>query len=202
MFGPGYTAGCPVLLGDRGRLHFVVHLANHDVTLCAVWRAPLAKLQTYKRRMGWSFSWASSFGSDFNYDFQAAHTKEQQQSGAGEHNFRAIDMRPEWQASREELPGMSAFALEDGGVYCTYSAYARGLEGLWGMYQGSIARHAGTTRPLTGGAATTSTTASDACGRGDTSALPARFRRPHHLMKGRRRWNAPPGHLGGPPRGS
>src|SRR3989440_5076742 len=85
MFGPEYTAGCPscsaIADGFNGS---VVHLANHDVTLCAVSRAPLAKLQAYKRRMGWSFPWASSFGSDFNYDFQAAHTKEQEQSGVGE----------------------------------------------------------------------------------------------------------------------
>jgi len=77
MFGPDYTAGCPscsaIADGFNGS---VVHLASHDVTLYAVSRAPLAKLQAYKRRMGWSFPWASSFGSDFNYDFQAAVTKE------------------------------------------------------------------------------------------------------------------------------
>jgi predicted dithiol-disulfide oxidoreductase (DUF899 family) len=156
MFGPDYTAGCPscsaIADGFDG---FVVHLANHDVTLCAVSRAPLAKLQAYKQRMGWSFPWASSFDSDFNYDFQAAHTKEQQQSGAGEYNFGAMDMRPaleagkeslwvselasgvgtDWATYRRELPGVSVFALEDGVVYHTYSAYARGLDGLWGMYQ-------------------------------------------------------------------
>jgi predicted dithiol-disulfide oxidoreductase (DUF899 family) len=156
MFGPDYTAGCPscsaIADGFNG---FVVHLANHDVTLSAVSRAPLAKLQAYKQRMGWSFPWASSFGGDFNYDFQAALTSEQQQSGSGEYNFRAIDMRPElestedrpwvtaltsgigtdWATYRRELPGMSAFVLEDGDVYHTYSAYERGLDGLWGMYQ-------------------------------------------------------------------
>ena len=156
MFGPEYTAGCPscsaIADGFNGS---VVHLANHDVTLCAVSRAPLAKLQAYKRRMGWSFPWASSFDSDFNFDFQAALTRQQQQSGTGEYNFRAMDMRPELEASedspwvsvltsglgtdwatyRRELPGVSAFALEDGVVYHTYSAYARGLDGLWGMYQ-------------------------------------------------------------------
>jgi predicted dithiol-disulfide oxidoreductase (DUF899 family) len=76
MFGPEYAAGCPncsaIADGFDGS---VVHLANHDVTLCAVSRAPLAKVQTYKRRMGWSFPWASSFGTDFNYDFHVAHTK-------------------------------------------------------------------------------------------------------------------------------
>jgi predicted dithiol-disulfide oxidoreductase (DUF899 family) len=155
MFGPEYTAGCPACsaIAD-GFDGFVVHLANHDVTLCAVSRAPLAKLHAYKRRMGWSFPWASSFGSDFNYDFQAAYTEEQQQSGLVEHNFRTMDVRPSLEAGKEgplaewaastgtdwatysrEAPGMSAFALQDGVVYHTYSAYARGVDGLWGMYQ-------------------------------------------------------------------
>jgi len=155
MFGPEYTAGCPACsaIAD-GFDGFVVHLANHDVTLCAVSRAPLAKLQAYKRRMGWSFPWASSFGSDFNYDFQAAYTEEQQQSGVGEYNFRAMDsgssldagkegplaewaarVGTDWSTYTREAPGMSTFALEGGVVYHTYSAYARGLDGLWGMYQ-------------------------------------------------------------------
>src|ERR671936_1259391 len=95
MFGPGYTAGCPACsaIAD-GFDGFVVHLASHDVTLCAISRAPLAKLQAYKRRMGWSFPWASSFGSDFNYDFQVSQTEEQQQSGGGEYNFRPVDPTP------------------------------------------------------------------------------------------------------------
>src|ERR671929_1903784 len=92
MFGPDYTAGCPscsaIADGFNG---FVVHLANHHVMLWAVSRAPLAKLQAFKRRMGWSFPWASSHDSDFNYDFQAAITEEQQQSGAVEYNFRTVD---------------------------------------------------------------------------------------------------------------
>jgi predicted dithiol-disulfide oxidoreductase (DUF899 family) len=155
MLGPEYTAGCPscsaIADGFDG---FVVHLANHDVTLAAVSRAPLAKVQAYKRRMGWSFPWASSFDSDFNYDFHAAFTQEQQQSGIVDYNFREMDVRPALEAPKEsplgrvaagagtdpatftrEAPGMSAFALEDGVVYHTYSAYARGLDGLWGMYQ-------------------------------------------------------------------
>ena len=152
MFGPEYTAGCPSCsaIAD-GFDNSVVHLANHDVTLAAVSRAPLAKLQTYKRRMGWSFPWASSSDSDFNYDFHVAHTREEWQSGATEYNFRAVDFRPaekspalaEWAATvgtdfatyRREGPGMSAFALEDGVVYHTYSAYERGIDVLWGMYQ-------------------------------------------------------------------
>jgi predicted dithiol-disulfide oxidoreductase (DUF899 family) len=112
-------------------------------------RAPLAKLQAYKRRMGWTFPWASSFGSDFNVSF----TEEQQREGAIEYNYErgghAMDATvvPEPVAKNaamtgtdvatytRERPGMSAFALEDGIVYHTYSTYARGLDGLWGMYQ-------------------------------------------------------------------
>jgi predicted dithiol-disulfide oxidoreductase (DUF899 family) len=154
MFGPEYTAGCPscsaIADGFDGS---VVHLANHDVTLCAVSRAPLPKLQANKRRMGWSFPWASSFDSDFNYDFGTSITEEQQRSGVVEYNFRSMDVTPMLDAGdspidaiaaglgtdtatyTRELPGMSAFALEDGVVYHTYSAYTRGLDGLWGMYQ-------------------------------------------------------------------
>jgi predicted dithiol-disulfide oxidoreductase (DUF899 family) len=152
MFGPEYTAGCPSCsaIADGS----VVHLENHDVAFTAVSRAPLEKLQAYKRRMGWSFPWASSYGSDFNYDFGVAYTEEQQRSGVVEYNFRAMDVRPSVEAGQQspiaeiaaglgtdvatytrEAPGMSAFAFEDGVVYRTYSAYARGLDGLWGMYQ-------------------------------------------------------------------
>jgi predicted dithiol-disulfide oxidoreductase (DUF899 family) len=139
MFGPDYTAGCPTCstIAD-GFNGFVVHLANHDVMLCAVSRAPLAKLQAYKRRMGWSFPWASSFGSDFNYDFQVTFTKDQQQSGVVQYNFRAMDTRTELSDPQilpvfgtdvatmtREAPGMSAFALEDGVVYHLFGVHAR-----------------------------------------------------------------------------
>ena len=154
MFGPDYTAGCPscsaIADGFNGS---AVHLANHDVTLCAVSRAPLTKLQAYKERMGWSFPWASSFGGDFNYDFHVSHTEEEWRSGVTEYNFRDVDLRmPEgqenpfiaeitasvgtdWPTYRREGPGMSAFVIEDGVVYHTYSAYERGIDALWGMYQ-------------------------------------------------------------------
>ncbi len=154
MFGPDYNAGCPscsaIADGFNGS---VAHLASHDVTLSAVSRAPLARLQAYKKRMGWSFPWASSFGSDFNYDFGVAHTRQEWESGATEYNFQTSDFRPsaqdsagmdefaagivgtDWPTYRREGPGVSAFALDDGVVYHTYSAYARGLDGLWGMYQ-------------------------------------------------------------------
>jgi predicted dithiol-disulfide oxidoreductase (DUF899 family) len=155
MFGPDYKAGCPscsaIADGFNGS---AVHLANHDVTLCVVSRAPFAKLQAYKRRMGWTFPWASSFDSDFNYEFQASVTKEEWQAGAVDYNFRTVDLRlpdggerdpfiakltssvgTDWATYRQEGPGVSAFVLEDGVVYHTYSAYGRGIDGLWGMYQ-------------------------------------------------------------------
>jgi predicted dithiol-disulfide oxidoreductase (DUF899 family) len=154
MFGPDYTAGCPSCsaIAD-GYDGFVVHLANHDVTLCAVSRAPLAKLQAYKRRMGWTFPWASALGGDFNFDFNVSITDEQQRTGDIEYNYRrsghamlatpvpepvaqfAAACGTDAAAYRRERPGMSAFVLEDGAVYHTYSTYARGLDGLWGMYQ-------------------------------------------------------------------
>ena len=154
MFGPDYKAGCPscsaIADGFDG---FAVHLANHDVMLSAVSRAPLAKLQAYKRRMGWSFPWASSFEGDFNFDFSAGFTETQQRQQGIEYNYRreapmVREPAPGGGAATHaamsgtdpatylrERPGMSAFALEDGVVYHTYSAYGRGLDGLWGMYQ-------------------------------------------------------------------
>ena len=165
MFGPDYTAGCPscstIADGFDG---FAVHLANHDVALSAVSRAPLAKLQAYKRRMDWTFPWASSLDSDFNSDFNVWFTAEQQRQGGIEYNYRreaaareplAAESVQEPQVRGGEAPvakmaamtgtdvatytrdrpGLSAFALEDGVVYHTYSSYARGLDGLWGMYQ-------------------------------------------------------------------
>ncbi|MGH8201895.1 MAG: DUF899 domain-containing protein [Steroidobacteraceae bacterium] len=154
MFGPDYAAGCPScsMIAD-GFNGFVAHLASHDVTLCAVSRAPLPKLQEYKRRLGWTFPWASSFGSDFNFDFNIAITEAQQRAGGSEYNYRHAahpldsDSAPPAVAQfaaacgtdvngyRRDRPGMSAFVLEDGAVYHTYSTYARGLDVLWGAYQ-------------------------------------------------------------------
>ena len=155
MFGPEYKAGCPscsaIADGFNG---ITTHLANHDVMLWAVSRAPLAKLQAYKQRMGWSFPWASSFGSDFNFDFSASFTEEQQREGAF-YNFRRDDpvmevgrgaltnpvsnenasmTAPDVSTYLREREGLSAFALEDGTVYHTYSAYARGVDAIWSMY--------------------------------------------------------------------
>jgi predicted dithiol-disulfide oxidoreductase (DUF899 family) len=165
MFGPDYTAGCPACSAiSDGFDGLRVHLSNHDVTLSAVSRAPLAKLQAYKRRMGWTFPWASSLGSDFNFDFNVWFTEEQQREGGIEYNYEREKMARDSLAGKaarkwrsrdgqgavaeiaamtgtdvltytRERPGMSAFVLEDGIVYHTYSTYARGLDVLWGMYQ-------------------------------------------------------------------
>ena len=154
MFGPGYSAGCPScsMIAD-GFDGFAVHLANHDVMLWAVSRAPLSKLQPYKRRMGWTFPWASSSGNDFNSDFSVSFTEEEQRAGDIEYNYRrgshAMDAKSAPEPVRQfaamcgtdaptytrDRPGISAFVLKEGVVYHTYSAYARGLDGLWGAYQ-------------------------------------------------------------------
>jgi predicted dithiol-disulfide oxidoreductase (DUF899 family) len=154
MFGPEYTAGCPScsMIAD-GFNGSAVHLANHDVMLWSVSRAPLATLQAYKRRLGWTFPWASSLSGDFNFDFNVSITEEQQRKGGVEYNYRrgghpiVATQLPEPVAQFaamcgtdaptyvRERPGMSAFVLEDGVVYHAYSTYARGLDGLWGAYQ-------------------------------------------------------------------
>ena len=156
MFGPDYTAGCPSCsaIAD-GFDRSVVHLANHDVTLAAVSRAPLPKLQAYRQRMGWTFPWASSYGSDFNLDFNVSFTEQQQRNGGLEYNYErdghALDAPPEEAAEvpvmlaamagtdvatyARERPGMSAFVREDGVIHHTYSTYSRGVDGIWGMYQ-------------------------------------------------------------------
>jgi predicted dithiol-disulfide oxidoreductase (DUF899 family) len=161
MFGPDYAAGCPTCSSIADGFNgFAIHLANHDVMLCAVSRAPLAKLQAYKRRMGWTFPWASSFGGDFNADFNVSFTEQQQREGGIDYNYLreppasqiafqmgkdAGDAAPpvhnammtgtDVNTYLRERPGLSAFSLEDGVVHHTYSTYARGLDGLWGMYQ-------------------------------------------------------------------
>jgi predicted dithiol-disulfide oxidoreductase (DUF899 family) len=161
MFGPDYKAGCPscssIADGFNG---VVVHLENHDVAMTAISRAPLDKLQAYRRRMGWTFPWASSFGGDFNFDFSTSFTEQQQREGAVEYNYRrepalaesgigdALTKQGEGPVAEiaagtgtdvatftRERPGMSAFVLEDGAIYHTYSTYARGVDSLWGMYQ-------------------------------------------------------------------
>jgi predicted dithiol-disulfide oxidoreductase (DUF899 family) len=155
MFGPEYEAACPscsaIADGFNG-IH--LHLAGRaDAKLVAVSRGPLEKLQAYARRMGWTFTWVSSFGRDFNYDYFASLRREQLRDG-GEYNFATFgDMTPLLELESgfvvdtarstgapmaeflQERPGMSTFVLDDGVVYHSYSAYARGLDGLWGGYQ-------------------------------------------------------------------
>jgi predicted dithiol-disulfide oxidoreductase (DUF899 family) len=159
MFGPDYKAGCPTCSSIADGFNGIaVHLANHDVMLWAVSRAPLDKLQAYKRRMGWLFPWASSRSTEFNFDFEGSITEAQQREGV-EYNYRR---EPAWQQARSigewrgdegpvatmadmtgtdvptytrERPGMSAFAIDEGIVYHTYSTYSRGVDALWGMYQ-------------------------------------------------------------------
>lgn len=163
MFGPDYTAGCPSCSSNADGFNgFVVHLAHHDVTLCAVSRAPLAKLQAFRKRMGWTFPWASSLGSDFNFDFAVGITEAEQREGGARYNYRteaaasgapapdAPDRRfgsdgPVARFARtcgtdpatylRERPGLSAFVRQDDAVFHTYSTYARGLDVLWGAYQ-------------------------------------------------------------------
>ena len=154
MFGPDYQSGCPSCSSIADSFNgFAVHLANHDVMLWAVSRAPLEKLQGYKKRMGWTFPWASSFGSDFNFDFNVSVTEQQQREGSVDYNYRPSRPRPPEGATPDgaakgaamtgtdaatyarERPGMSTFVLEVGVVYHSYSTYARGLDGLWGAYR-------------------------------------------------------------------
>jgi predicted dithiol-disulfide oxidoreductase (DUF899 family) len=147
MFGPEYTGGCPACSAIADGFNgFAMHLEHHDVAMIAVSRAPIAALQAYKRRMGWTFMWASSLDSDFNYDFNTSFTEEQQRSGNIDYNYRTLDTisgSEEFAAMTgtdiltytREAPGMSAFALSEGVAYHTYSTYERGLDALWGMYQ-------------------------------------------------------------------
>jgi predicted dithiol-disulfide oxidoreductase (DUF899 family) len=155
MFGPDYKAGCPscsaIADGFNG---FTVHLANHDVALTAVSRAPLAKLQAYKQRMGWTFPWVSAHGGDFNFDFNVSFTEEQQRNGDIVYNFArgghamdavtdvpeavrriATDVGTDLPTYTRDRPGLSAFVREDGAIYHTYSSYARGMDAIWGAYQ-------------------------------------------------------------------
>jgi predicted dithiol-disulfide oxidoreductase (DUF899 family) len=152
MFGPDYAAGCPSCSAIADGLNAVqIHLAHHDVMLMAISRAPLAKLQAYKKRMGWTFPWASSFGSDFNFAFSVYFTEDQQRGGGVEYNYRREAPMREAPASKgagfaasagvdlptflRERPGLSTFVLQDGAVYHTYSTYGRGVDAIWSMYQ-------------------------------------------------------------------
>ena len=144
MFGPTYETGCPSCSSSADSVNGVLpHLNAHDVTVVYVSRAPVEKLTAFKRRMGWNFPWVSSAGSDFNFDFEASRTAEQ--ARAAVEQMEAAGMPPILPHLAEstgtdiasyisEGPGMSAFVLDDGVVYHTYSTTARGLEFLMGYY--------------------------------------------------------------------
>jgi predicted dithiol-disulfide oxidoreductase (DUF899 family) len=130
MFGPGWKEGCPScsFIAD----HFdgaTVHLANRDVMLAVVSRAPLTEIEAFKNRMSWRFKWVSSYGSDFNQDYHVSFTKDELAKGKVYYNY---DMR---EFPSEEAPGASVF-YKDGtrGLFHSYSSYGRGLDILLGVY--------------------------------------------------------------------
>ncbi|CCF18501.1 conserved protein of unknown function [Pseudorhizobium banfieldiae] len=130
MLGPDWDAGCTGCSFHSDHVDgALVHLNNHDVTYVAVSRAPIEKIEAYRKRMGWKFPWVSSYGSDFNFDFHVSFTPEELASGSVRYNFTEI---PREQA-HDELPGLSAFYKnEKGEIFHTYSTYARGGEELIG----------------------------------------------------------------------
>jgi predicted dithiol-disulfide oxidoreductase (DUF899 family) len=148
MFGPDYKAGCPSCSGIADQFDGMgIHLAHHDVMLWAVSRAPLEQLKAYQERLGWTFPWASSAGSDFNRDYAVGFSEMEQRDGI-EYNYRREKAGLPKSEDRNvfgtgvdlptylrERPGVSAFVLENGVVYHTYSTYSRGLDALWGMWQ-------------------------------------------------------------------
>lgn len=187
MFGPDWKAGCPScsMIADAFN-GSATHLANHDVMLWAVSRAPLSKLQAYKQRMGWTFPWAPSFSSDFNFDFNVWITEEKQREGA-EYNYRIEAPTSDvfrWRPGQEgggdlaedrlaaacgvdalayhrDRPGMSAFALEDGSICHAYSTYARRGCLLWCLPLARSCPQRDAMRRASGGVVTTSTTSAE-----------------------------------------
>jgi len=130
MFGPGWEQGCPSCSFLADHLDgAAVHLANRDVTLVVVSRAPLAQIEAFKKRMGWRFKWVSSYGSDFNHDYHVSFTKDELAKGKVYYNYNLGEF------PSEEAPGASVFHKDaTGGLFHTYSSYARGLDILVGAY--------------------------------------------------------------------
>lgn len=131
MLGPGWEEGCPSCsyMADHTDC-MLPHLAARDVTMLAVSRAPLAEIDAFKKRMGWSFGWVSSHGSDFNYDFHVSFTEKEVESGRVDYNYTAQPF------GSTEAPGISVFQKEaDGTIYHTYSVYGRGVELMMGTYR-------------------------------------------------------------------
>jgi len=136
MYAPEWDEGCASCSGlADGFDETHLHLQNHDVAFTAISRAPLEKLHAYRDRMGWTFPWVSSGRSDFNFDFNVSFTEESVAKGQS-HNFRPLEG---WMLDPANMPfegpGMSAFVLDEGDVYHTYSAYTRGCDVLWTMWQ-------------------------------------------------------------------
>jgi predicted dithiol-disulfide oxidoreductase (DUF899 family) len=133
MFGPEWEEGCPScsLAADNIDGN-VVHLAHRDVTLVVVSRAPLARIESFKKRMGWRFKWVSSYGNGFNHDYHVAPTKDEMAKGKAYYNYQV----QEWNKyPSEERHGISVFYKDaTGDVFHTYSSYARGPEALLGAY--------------------------------------------------------------------
>ena len=130
MLGPDWEEGCKSCSFWADNFDGIaIHLQHRDVTFTAVSRAPLAKIEAYRKRMGWSFPWVSSYGSDFNYDFHVSFTAEQLAAGKVEHNYGLVE-------GEEELPGISVFYKnEQDEVFHTYSCYSRGIDAVNGAYQ-------------------------------------------------------------------
>jgi predicted dithiol-disulfide oxidoreductase (DUF899 family) len=126
MFNPDWDEGCPScsFWADTFNPN-VVHLKQRDVTLVAVSRAPLSKIEPFRRRMGWTFKWLSSFGSDFNYDYGVSFTPKDLETGRATYNYA----KAQWAPTMQDREGVSVFYKdEDGAVFHTYSAYARGID--------------------------------------------------------------------------
>ena len=135
MFGPDWKEGCPScssVADGFNQTH--LHLQNHDVAFTAVSRAPLDKIVDYRERMGWSFPWVSSAPSDFNFDFNVSFTPDRVASGQP-YNYRPLlETLTDPAEAPSDLHGMSAFAMQDGVVFHTYSTYARGVDAIWSMW--------------------------------------------------------------------
>jgi predicted dithiol-disulfide oxidoreductase (DUF899 family) len=130
MFGPTWEEGCPSCSYVGDHLDGMrIHLAHRDVSLAAVSRAPIARLEAFRRRMGWQFPWVSSGGNAFNADFHVSPSDEEKAEGKMTYNYRKGDI------CLEDLPGVSVFAKSaQGAIHHTYSSYARGLDLLIGAY--------------------------------------------------------------------
>jgi predicted dithiol-disulfide oxidoreductase (DUF899 family) len=130
MFGPDWKEGCPSCSFNMDHTDgALVHLAQRDVSFAAVSRAPLSKIEPFKKRMGWRFAWVSSFGTDFNYDYHASFTQEEVAKGKVQYNFDLVEF------PSAEAPGISVFYKDKSGtIFHSYSAYARGSENVVNTY--------------------------------------------------------------------